>query len=1237
VSLESILAELDGDQKRAATAASNAVIAAGAGSGKTKVLASRYAWLVMERGYRVEEILTLTFTNKAVNEMYSRIYGLLAGQGDNERARRAIQDFHRANIGTIDSFCTGVARIAARRYGIAADFRSDNDGVRELALETALPFVLDHREDPALQVLMADKKIKTVAEDLFADTMLNHSPISSPLDLRVFMEIQAKELNRQWKAQTERTALLLNQIMEELDRVSGTKTKLYEALRNLTASPPPAAPDLEGLLESGGFSVPGKADPTAAAAVRPSFAGYFEWLFNIKSISLSGNHSGEYRIIKENLGELKNSLYGELESIANIALGGDIIAGVFPLVEEFQSLFNRKKREAGMLSFNDIARLAVDALTSYPDIRRVYKDTIKSIMVDEFQDNNSLQRDLIFLLAEDAGRGDPGLPRTEDLCPGKMFFVGDEKQSIYRFRGADVSVFRGLARGLAEGPGGEYLNLRFNYRSKPALIAAFNRIFGGVPEDAGAGVPGDAGTAGVFLRDQGDTPDYEALYHPVYPPSSVGGDEGDMPAKSKTAVSKAGTPEPPPVFFCFLDEGQLDRKDPRGLSSADLEAAFIARRIRQMVDSGYAVQTRHNGESGSRPCVYQDFAVLQRSYSYQRALEKQFKEFDIPFTADRPAGLFNDAPINDLYQLLRLLAYPADRIAYAALLRSPFARLSDVTLTLCLLDESGVPFNEALDGEIPPEERELYRQSRERYLSLAEAARTIPVTELITKLWYDEGYRYETIWTPSARIYGELYDLFFEIARKAEERGKGLADFLDYLGDVISREEKLDEPDIPSNGEAGVRLMSIHKSKGLEFPVVFIYRCAGGGSGDRNTKSIYFSEPWGFTLNLPQAEELPGGSGNYFFNRRRDEETRKAAAELRRLLYVAMTRAESALFVTAALPRQTKEEKKEGDLSGEALTEDLIRRRLIQLAAKKQGGGTGTFLDLLLPVLAGADDFPFPIEAIPVYTRSELRSLASQRGRSEKAAGVGASAGIAAGAATGAAMREAAEYAAGFYDAAKLLSSPPPAPSRLLASGLHYAPGKDATGEHRTGLPPDPMDLIIEKAGLDGAGFGVLVHAFLEARFSGQKPRIPPRILAGQDEKTSALVSQAARDMAQGFVDSALGRLAMDASYRASEFPIITAIDRGPAGGVVHVSGRIDLLFESAGTLYVIDFKTDRIEEPRRHWAQLAVYERAVKDIFQKPVRAYLFYLRGGHPVDLSGSLEEADLEALVGEGRNLP
>jgi ATP-dependent helicase/nuclease subunit A len=1174
---KTLFPELDEQQLRAAITGRNAVVSAGAGSGKTKVLAARYAYLVMERKYRVEEILALTFTNKAANEMYSRIYGLLASHQDNPEARQGLADFHRARICTLDSFLAGIARGVARLYGISPDFQCDDPGVRELALEAALPFVLEHRDNPALQTLMAYKKIRTVAEELFAETVVKHSPISNPLDFAVFVKIQGEEILRRWDEKTKAAAVLVEALIRDLGGVTKKSLKIYETLSAvLLDRPVPDIPGIEGPLNM-------------AAEGGERFRVYFDFLYALKSTDLRGGNSAELAPIVAHIKTLKG-LYGELESMANMALQSRIATAVFPLMDTFQAQFNRKKREAGILGFNDIARLAVDALSRYPEIRKTYKAMFRAVMIDEFQDNNGLQRDLIFLLAEKPGRDSPGIPRNpEELCPGKMFFVGDEKQSIYRFRGADVSVFRSLSKTLSASPD---LSLIYNYRSDPLLIDAFNRIFGGLdpsPRDEPAG-------PGVFLRDDGTLSDFEAAYTRIHP-------------------SRGAAAGKPPVYFCLFDEDRTPKKDPRGLSPFDHEAAFIAGKIRELVAGAYLVRDRDTGNK--RPCAYGDFAVLQRHYTHQYALEKYFKEFGIPFNADRPAGIFSDAPVNDLYNLLRLLVYPGDRIAYAALVRSPFMRLSDLALSVCMLDESGVPFNEALEEGMPPEERGLYRRARALYLGLTQAARILPLTELVTKLWYGEGYRYETIWSAQSQGYAELFDLFFELARTMERRGKGLVDFVDYLEDLINREERPEELDVPAEREAGARIMSIHKSKGLEFPVVFIYLGGGSGRNKANTEAVYFNERWGLTINLPQAEELPENSGNYFFNLHKAEEEQKNTAELRRLLYVAMTRAESALFMTASLPRRTREEKNGDDPENAEYSEASVKNRLAELAAKKRDSAASSFLDLLLPVIGSGGEGPFFIQPIPPFSRDEPPPDA-RRARPS--------------------MREAAERAAELYARAELIAAPPPEITGIPAGSLRYIP---AGLERARGVPggaeggktgeADAVDRLLEGTGLGAADFGILVHGFLAARFNGAGPEIPPEISAKPDKRRLLPVLEAARTMAEGFFSSELGRRCQSAALREAEFPVLTSA--AIRGKTLAITGRIDLLFESEDAIHIVDFKTDRVQDPRRHLGQIAVYRQAVLDIFHKPVRCWLFYLRSGTGVELTDQAEQVDMTALAFEG----
>jgi len=256
LSVQDLLNALDDEQIKAVTLETNGVVSAGAGSGKTRVLASRYAWLIIEKKLKPDEILTLTFTNKAVSEMYSRIYRYLLDQSDAEAAG-ALKDFHKARISTLDSFSANVARAAAARYGISPDFSSDDTALRDLAREAALRFVLDHRETPAIRQLLVDHKIKNLAEEIFARVVLNYSPISSPLDLNKDLSAQKEEIIRVWQEK-----------VKEIGNITGLITDALRTLAELNKSinftkslgdillegPPPPLPDINPLLETSAAS-----------------------------------------------------------------------------------------------------------------------------------------------------------------------------------------------------------------------------------------------------------------------------------------------------------------------------------------------------------------------------------------------------------------------------------------------------------------------------------------------------------------------------------------------------------------------------------------------------------------------------------------------------------------------------------------------------------------------------------------------------------------------------------------------------------------------------------------------------------------------------------------------------------------------------------------------------------------------------------------------------------------------
>jgi ATP-dependent helicase/nuclease subunit A len=1228
------LKKLNPEQEKAAYWEDNAVVAAGAGSGKTSVLASRYLWLVTEKAYAVEEILTLTFTRKAAAEMYQRIHAALAAEalaaGDTgrtrrERARAALDDFFHARIQTLDSYSAYIVKQAATRYGIPPDFTVDEDRCRQLAEEEALPFLISRRNHPALERLYRTKKPADIGRDLFAAAAFKYSHIDEPPSYMGETLKRFEKIRAEWEERRPGILSLLEEL-SALAEAGGGEDKFLALILPLTEkfrANPALFPGPEELGDY--FSVlaekPG-GDCVNLAETHPLRERLIRCLDLLDKICRTSMSSGKRDSrVKEICRELRAG-FREFSSLLVFCVQGGIILSLMALLDEFQRFYLDKKRAEGILSFTDIARLARTILRDHPDIRYNEKTAFKAIMIDEFQDNNSLQKELLFLLAEKTGRMEREIPPATEILPGKLFFVGDEKQSIYRFRGADVSVFRHLKNELAA----EDLALRINYRSSPDLIAAFNDLFR---------------EGGVFLS--GEKPPYEADYSPL---SAHRKDPGSIGVYILDRDSKAGG-----------GEGEDEEGEEQGESFEDdeNEAVFAVEKIRDLL-----AKTGEGGNPRYRP---EDIAILFRTRAPQRVFEKHLRLLGIPYAGEGLCGFFADGPVNDLAALLRLISYPLDTEAYAVSLRSPFAGLSLAGLAICLSEfnasrENGgtpVPFSDTTPLLEEPDRR-AYEQGRDLYRRAREKAAVLSIGELVSELWYREGYRYETEWNPQTGAYRELFDYLYGQAIKADRENLSLAAFTDRLTALREKEEQLQDTELPLERPGAVRLLTIHKSKGLEFPVVFIAGCGRRARTNTNDEEIYASGDGGLSFNPPlppECSRMKDLGRNFFYEKDRLEEKRKAAAELRRLLYVAMTRAEDRLIITGTYSL---------DMGGGA--EDplsslnrAIKEKREARAKKNQKAGIGrlpgdaslddgTLFGLLLPALAdrwsGADKLPPPflsLEPIPRYTREDIRRREeggpypnNRQGLSRFLAAVAPS-----------------------YQKAEKIATPAPARDHLSPTSFHTA--LPETGKREAGDPAfngeggeEPfirVDRILARfAAPDGAAggerfgpaeFGTLAHLSVEALLKGEEPVIPPRLAGLLSPGEGEILLSAGKELAERFLRSPLGKAAAESSFRRSEYPFRSfyprlrppagrGLEQNPANNDIYISGTIDLLFDREDQVWVVDFKTDSVENPPEHLSQMAFYYRAARDLRKKRCRIWLYYFRTGHAVELSGPAEALDL-----------
>jgi ATP-dependent helicase/nuclease subunit A len=1222
--------ELNEEQKKAAFCTENAVVAAGAGSGKTMVLANRFAWLLTEKDYKVDEILTLTFTKKAAGQMFRRIHSFLLEIAEkengvvSERARQALDDFIHAKIQTLDSYSAALVKQCAPRYGISPDFVIDPQRSQEIAVEEALPFLISHRHHPAVERLYANNRPNDIARNIFTEILCNYCFIEKERDFIADAKKQFDIICGEWESQI------------------GEFTPIIAETKSLICENPQMCPNLVPVMEKYGkkkFNIPQvsalrdffdmlsgsnhadcHSDCVEKAELHPIQKSFTELLFFISDLCGVKINSGkpQKNPVKDNLKKIR-SLYGKFSSLIVYCMQAGFIFSFMSLINELQKSYLARKRSEGVLTFNDVASLSRTILLEQEDIRQSEKESFKAIMIDEFQDNNELQKDLLFLLAEKPGVMSKGVPQEQDLCPGKLFFVGDEKQSIYLFRHADVSVFRRLKNEIKSAS----LPLKINYRSAPALIGAFNAIFGGSDFDP-CGKAQAHTHPSVFAPSglQEPLPLYEAAYTPL---------EAKREGDGRLSV-------------CILNgKEELDDEDEDTRLSADEnEARFTAEKINALLN-----EKTETGEQKYQP---KDIAILFRSHNPQHLFEKHLRLLGIPYACEDINNLFYSGLVNDIMSVLCLASHPLDSAAYAEMLRSTFAGLSLPGTAVCLSlfrgEENGEPFNDEPLSYLDEADREKYLCGQKIYFSIREKAANENISSLVSELWYNEGCRYETEWHPNTSVYREYFDYLYHLTVVADNANQGLAAFTDYMRELRDSGERLKDIDIPLDRPGAVHLLTIHKSKGLEYRVVFVC-CCGKYSRRNQDKNVYNSNSAGMVFSPPLPEScyhISGVKKNFFWEQVSAEEKRKRTAELRRLLYVAMTRAEEKLFLTGVLNigentqtdnfslkiksfTEKKCEKNENCIDGDAIFDN------------------DTFFGLLLPSIAshihhdGSKSF-FNLEAIPAYTEDYI---ARQENKSSKFTNDHNG------------LVEYVKKIEPLYENCEIIQTPVLFDNHITPVSLR---NREEDSEHEDSLPGrgffisrdfsgensqdvfEKVDLLLAKFSqaqdkyaekFNSGSFGTIAHICVEAHLNRKEPDIPANIAAFLAPAEMDAFLEAGKELACRFVRSPLGKIAESAELRESEFSFRSLV-KNQSGSAVFINGTVDLFFEDSDSIHVIDFKTDNRETPNEHIAQIACYYHAVCALFAQPVkkecRAWLYYLRTGHAVEMTERAKQYDLSS---------
>ena len=956
----------------------NILVSAAAGSGKTAVLVERIVKIITDKNHPVDidHLLIVTFTNAAAAEMRERIGNAiekaLDEQPGNEHLLRQLTLIHNAQITTIDSFCLYVVRNHFHEIDLEPNFRIGDEGELKLLREDVLGRVLEQNyEEPS---------------EAFSDFVEGYASGRTDVALNE-MILQLYEFSRSYpwpeKWLDSFVGAYRIETREELDRA--------EWLAPLTENICFVLKDCEQLLKQALAITQQDDGPDMYEKAVQSDLEKYEGLSRLTSFcELSGALSDiKYDRLASSRGfegdpdklELVKSLREQAKDVVKklckqyffcspemmieqLERTEPMLEEVVRLTKQFADEFAAAKRRKNLVDFHDVEHFALQILVDEETEKakktaEEFRDTFEEIMIDEYQDSNEVQETLLRSISR------------EERGENNIFMVGDVKQSIYRFRLARPELFMKKYDSYSlEESTTQRIDLHKNFRSREEVLTCTNDIFYKIMARSLGNVEYDAEAA-------------------LYPGASY-------------PVSADFIPE-----ILLADSNDELLEDTELTDKKTLEAKIVAEEIKHLMKTQ---QVTDKAAGTLRAAHYSDIVILLRSLSgWADSLVEVLNGNGIPAHTVSSTGYFSTVEVQTVLSMLRLLDNPRQDIPMAAVLRSPMAGLTDEELAVLRLEDGSVPFHEAVlelaeglyeeDGqkEISDSEADSEADQKQgrnadgkkeddiettahrkllkfykKYRQLRQLVPDTPIHELIEIILRETGYGHYVAAMPAGNRRTANLNMLLEKAAAYEKTSyKGLFHFVRYIDELQKYDVDFGEADMVGENEDVVRIMSIHKSKGLEFPIVIVSGM-GKNFNKQDTRSKMVLHP-----------ELGIGL-DYMDGKKRIKSptiAKKAIAkqidlenlgEELRVLYVALTRAKEKLILTGTLkdaPEKLEFFRQQANLSKAA------DRPLSYLTRE----GASGYLDWILPaVLSYGDKYPVRIVEAAELVLDEVENQLEQ-------------------------------------------------------------------------------------------------------------------------------------------------------------------------------------------------------------------------------------------------------------------
>ena len=864
---------------------SNILVAAAAGSGKTAVLVERIINKIIQEEIDIDKLLVVTFTNAAASEMRERIlnaiYKKIEEEPTNLRLQKQITLLNKSNICTIHSFCLDVIRNNFYEINISPNFRIGDTAEIELLKEEVLDELFEDlylKEDEGFLKLLEiytsykdDEPLKDIVKSIynfiqsapFPEKWLAEKVKLFDIDIENtdFAEtVWGKIILNNYKECIEENILGLKKIKKELDAENELE-KFSQAIRL-------DIENLESLLVN-----LNSWDKSYELAKTFSFV---RWPSSKKINSETPAFVKEKRdMINAKFKKLKDSIfiYTSAEVLSDLKNMYEVLNLLQAIILKFNENYKKAKLERNIIDFNDIEHLALKILIKDEDgkyvpseIAKKYQDKFEEIAIDEYQDSNMVQEYILTSISKG----------------NNIFMVGDVKQSIYKFRQAMPELFLNKYKTYKlkkEKTEADDLKIQLfkNFRSRKNILDTTNIIF-----------------QEIMSQDLGDVDYNEDEY------LNLGANYEEPQLEN---IDFAGKTE---INIINLEdttkdvqEDEEDNVKTERIENSILEARYVAKKINELVNSNYYVLDK---KEGYRKVTYKDIVVLLRSTTELSPIyEKEISDLGMPVYSETSTEYLNSVEIQLIMSCLKIIDNPMQDIPLVTVMRSMIGGFTDNDLIEIRLADKYENFYESIVKARIQVNEEL-RNKIDSFLELInnwrEASEFLALDELIWKIYMDTGYYNYVGLMQNGKLRQANLKMLFERAKQYESASfKGVFNFINFIDKLKLRNNDLGAAKIIGENENVIRIMSIHKSKGLEFPVVFLSSTEKNFNLKDLREKILIHQEIGFGPNYENSElkiEYPTLAKEAI----KMVSKRESISEEMRVLYVALTRAKEKLIIT---------------------------------------------------------------------------------------------------------------------------------------------------------------------------------------------------------------------------------------------------------------------------------------------------------------------------------------------------